>query len=260
MRLRCVIPPYAEPVDLKAVQAQCKVSEDDFKAELASMISVATAEIEGRTDRQLVCATFDYFLDAFPAEIILPRSPLVSVTSITYQDTAGTSQTLATTVYQVDTDAIPPVIRLKYQQSWPATYDQANCITVRFVAGHAAPFTVVAATDVLTATGRVFTNDDLIRLTNSGGALPEGFATLTDYYVLVVTGSTFQISASQDGAAVNATTTGEGTHYIVVPATQADFLRCQQAILLRVQDMFYEREANEHAIRRLLSGPQVNWL
>jgi uncharacterized phiE125 gp8 family phage protein len=259
MKYRCITPPYAEPIDLEAAKLQCKLLDSDNDADVAGKIAVAVADIEDLSGRQLVAATYELLLDWFPAGAIkLPRTPLVSVTSITYLDSAGVSRTLATSVYQVDPDAEPGEISLKYGQSWPSTYDQANAITIRFICGHATPFTVVAATDVLTVQGRAFVKDTAVRLLNSGGALPAGLSEMTDYYVLTVTGSTFKIALTQDGTAVDVTTVGEGTHFIVTGLK--DFIKAQQAILLLVEDLFFHRDSNQAAIDRLINGIRATWL
>lgn len=90
----------------------------------------------GIMGRALLTQTWDLKLDYFPAIIWLPLPPLQSVTSITYLDTDGNSQTLATSVYQVVNNGnSPSYIREAYSQFWPVTYDQAQAVTVRFVAG-----------------------------------------------------------------------------------------------------------------------------
>lgn len=90
----------------------------------------------GIMGRALLTQTWDLKLDYFPQIIRLPLPPLQSVTSITYLDTDGASQTLATSVYQVVNNGnSPSYIREAYSQFWPTTYDQAQAVTVRFVAG-----------------------------------------------------------------------------------------------------------------------------
>jgi hypothetical protein len=73
-------------------------------------------------------------------------------------------------------------------------------------------FTAAASTDYLTIADHGLVQNDKVQLTNSGGALPAGLSTSTDYYVMVVDADTIQLSASVDGAAVNITGAGTGTH------------------------------------------------
>lgn len=83
------------------------------------------------------------------------------------------------------------------------------------------PFTAVAATDILTAFGQTLANGDKVVLKAVAG-LPAGLTADTIYFVISVSGQTFQLSLTSGGAAINFTTDGDGqiakvvTH--VVPA------------------------------------------
>ncbi len=63
-----------------------------------------------------------------------------------------------------------------------------------------------------------FVEDQILRLTNDGGALPAGYAVDTDYYVVNLDrdARTFQLSATSGGSAVNGTDAGTGTHTVAV--------------------------------------------
>ena len=97
------------------------------------------------TRRSLVNTTFTLKLDAYPTEIRPPRSPLSSVTSITYVDTDGNTQTEASSVYNVDTDTEPGRVSLAVNQSWSDTREQNNAVVVTFVAGYGAAASNVPA-------------------------------------------------------------------------------------------------------------------
>ena len=62
--------------------------------------------------------------------------PLSSVTSITYLDTDGATQTLAADQYVVDAISQPARISRAYNVDWPDTRVQNNAVKVRFVAGY----------------------------------------------------------------------------------------------------------------------------
>ena len=70
-------------------------------------------------------------------DLLLPRPPLVSITSITYKDTAGATQTFSNTNYLVLTDDEPGRIALKYGKEWPDTYADAGAVVVTYAAGYA---------------------------------------------------------------------------------------------------------------------------
>jgi uncharacterized phiE125 gp8 family phage protein len=143
MSLYLVTAPAAEPVSLADVKLHLRVdstAEDDL---IAGLITAARDYLEAFTRRAIPRQTWDWKLDAFPcgSEFYLPKAPCASVTSITYIDTDGTSQTLATSVYDTDLPTGPMAragrVFLKYQQVWPQTRSIPNAVTVRFVAGYA---------------------------------------------------------------------------------------------------------------------------
>lgn len=135
------VAPTIDPVSLADLKTHCRVDHTDDDAYLNGLITVATNTCESFTGRQLINATYTLKLDGFPTddEIELPKSPLSSVTSITYIDTAGASQTVAVADYQVDSSSVVGRIRPAYNAYWPATRsDQYNVVTVTFIAGYGA--------------------------------------------------------------------------------------------------------------------------
>jgi len=93
-------------------------------------------------------------LPCFPlnraARLYMPWGPLSSVTSITYTDAAGSSQTVATSVYGVNTTTQPGFIHLKYNQFWPTSLRQdvalPDVVVITYVAGYGATGADVPAT------------------------------------------------------------------------------------------------------------------
>lgn len=216
--LSLVSPPQAEPIDLVEAKLHLKVEHTDDDELIKAMLGAARQQAEAFLNLSLVVQTFDLFLDAFPSDggysaLKVPRAPLVSVTHVKYTDSAGVVQTLATSKYTVDMRSRPGRIVPAYGESWPTTRDVPNAVDIRFVAGGTTPFTA-ATNDIVTPKGRTFANGDLVRLTNSGGALPAGLSKDTDYYVVEASGGTFKLSLTSGGAAVDITGTGTGTHYI----------------------------------------------
>ncbi|MBX3321192.1 MAG: hypothetical protein KF890_15025, partial [Nitrospira sp.] len=70
------------------------------------------------------------------------------------------------------------------------------------------------ATEIWTSATHGLVNGDIVQLTNAGGALPSGFAAATVYYVIEATTTTFKLSLTYGGSAVNGTTNGTGTHTV----------------------------------------------
>ena len=100
------------------------------------------------THRAFITQTWDDKRDGFPSGldddggIWLPKAPLISVTSISYIDTAGVTQTWSSALYTVDAPAGPKArfgrITPIYGQLFPVTRDIENAVTIRFVAGYGA--------------------------------------------------------------------------------------------------------------------------
>lgn len=108
---------------------------------IATLILVATQCIEHETRRALINRSFTLQLEGFPAggEIILPRSPLSTVSSVTYTDAAGATQTLSASNYNTySVNGVGRVV-LKSTASWPTTQGTgALDVSVNFTAGYGA--------------------------------------------------------------------------------------------------------------------------
>lgn len=137
MALKLITRPTAEPVSLETAKAHCKVTHTDEDALIAALIVSARREVENRTRRQIMTATYDLTLDAWPLEIALPRPPLQSVESITYMDTDGETRTLGAERYVVmnDSDSVPAQIVPADGEVWPATKARPGAVVIRFMAG-----------------------------------------------------------------------------------------------------------------------------
>ena len=130
--------PEAEPLATAEAKKHCNIDFSEDDTYIDTLIKAARIHCEMYLRRALVNTTFDLTLDCFPCVIQPPRSPLVSVTSITYLDTNGTSTVLATSEYSVDTKREPGRIYPAYGKAWPSVQSIENAITVRFVAGYGA--------------------------------------------------------------------------------------------------------------------------
>jgi uncharacterized phiE125 gp8 family phage protein len=140
-----VTAPTAEPVTVAELRTHSRI--DDITEEgplLVRLIKAARRWCEAFLSQSMVNTTFDLTLDCFPAwEIRLPRCPLQSVTSITYIDANGDSQTVSSSDYIVDTKTKPGRITPAFGDSWPSTQSRINAVTVRFVAGYGAAASAV---------------------------------------------------------------------------------------------------------------------
>ncbi len=127
---------------LGAAVPTTNTTEDPY---LISLRQSAREYVESFCRRALLTQTWDYKLDAFPPDgcaIELPLSPVSSVTSVSYVDTNGDSQTWSSSLYQTDLPSGPKAVRARiqpaYSQYYPVARTQMNAVTVRFVAGYGA--------------------------------------------------------------------------------------------------------------------------
>lgn len=154
MGLNLVTAADGEPIDLEQAKQHLKVDISDDDDVIFSMIAAARSHIEDITNRALLTQTWDYFIDeCWPWQLDLdtyrhqrvievPKAPLASVSSITYVDSAGASQTLAADQYVVDGAGAIGRVYPAYGVTWPTVRCQRRAITVRFVAGYGAPAAV----------------------------------------------------------------------------------------------------------------------
>jgi uncharacterized phiE125 gp8 family phage protein len=144
MPLKLITAPAIEPLDIEEVKNFLKITDDEDDFLLASLISAARLQAEKITGRQLITASWELYLDNFPAEIIkIPRPPLQSIPyeapaegGILYLDSAGDQQTLSATLYRVDAISEPGRVTPAYGYTWPTTYPVINAVTIPFIAGY----------------------------------------------------------------------------------------------------------------------------
>lgn len=160
MPLDLVTSPVIEPVNLAQAKAAANISGSVDDGLLRVLIAAARAQAETITHRVLVTSTWDFRLNAFPESneaIEIPLPPLQSVTSITYLDAGGDTQTVDAADYVVDTASEPGMVYLAPGKAWPGTQDIRNAVTLRFVAGY--PITSVAASTISAAAADDSFND-----------------------------------------------------------------------------------------------------
>jgi len=131
-------PSSTEPVTVAEVRKQLRIDHTEDDSDLGNMIAEARLDCETRLgDVSLLDATcIDYF-DGF-ATLELHWGPVDSITSVTYVDTDGDTQTLATSVYELGSQRGVGRVRLKYGQTWPSTRSHADVVTVTYKAGYGA--------------------------------------------------------------------------------------------------------------------------
>jgi len=94
--------------------------------------------------------------------------------------------------------------------------------TVTYTEGQERTFAVVFddATDTFTAGAHGLSNGDRVHV--GGGTVPTGFTAGTNYFVIGATATTFQLSATFGGSAVNGSTAGSGVTVTLKPDYRID--------------------------------------
>lgn len=133
-----VAAPTEEPISLDLACNQLRLDSDTDDMYWLERIGVPAVRrnAEQFTGLALAQATYRLTADAFASSLELPLPPLVSITSVKYDDADGVEQTVAGTVYGVDVSRTPGVLSLKAGQSWPATSGLAGSVRITFVAGY----------------------------------------------------------------------------------------------------------------------------
>lgn len=150
MALSLQTAPTSEPVAREAAKLHCRANEDNTEDLLFDRLVTSAREYcETFTGRALMPQTWDLKMDSFVDRewvdgngvIWLPKPPVTAVSSITYLDGNGDSQTLSTSIYTTDLPSGPKARRARiseaYSQVFPQTRDTFNAVTIRFVAGYA---------------------------------------------------------------------------------------------------------------------------
>lgn len=130
-----VITPAAQQIPTVDLRAHCRTGSDE-DALLVGFLAAAVGYAEHYTGRSIGSQTLELALDEFPAgPIELPRGPVASITSVSYVDADGTTQTLSSTLYTLDDYGIQCWAVPKVDTEWPTTQAVANAVKVRYVVG-----------------------------------------------------------------------------------------------------------------------------
>jgi uncharacterized phiE125 gp8 family phage protein len=143
-KYKVVTPPSIEPVTLDEAKRHARVfvQDGDEDAYIGGLIKAAREYLEAKVCRSFISQSIDATLDGFPStkhgddpSIKLLYPPLQSITSISYVDPDGNSQTLDSSKY-VAAAGTPGLVTPASGTCWPSTSDRPGSVTIRFVAGY----------------------------------------------------------------------------------------------------------------------------
>lgn len=237
MTFREVAPPTVEPISLAAAKLHCRATTSDEDVWMADAISSAREQAELITGLVLVSRQFEVILDEFPDAFELPSPPVRAVATLKYTDLNGAEQTLSAASYTLDKHNKPAYVVKAYAADWPATRADINAVRLRYTAGHMAPCTVDAPSNVITAAGHGYASGDLVPF-STHGTVPGGLADGGVYYAINVSANTLKVSQTEGGSEIDITSAGAGQHFLGVCPPSAE-----RAMLLLIAHYYAHREA-----------------
>ena len=127
--------PNYKPVTLEDCKKSLEIlaTETRHDSKISDYIDMAISQAENFTGQYFAQRTATVYLDKFIEYIRLPVHPLTAVESITYYDGDNTLQTLATTDYEVDLYASPPLIRIT---EFPSTKARLSAVQINLTVGY----------------------------------------------------------------------------------------------------------------------------
>jgi len=145
-----VTAPVLSALSVAQAKAQAHITHTTEDALVDSYIQAATGDAEAFMARGLLTQTWKLSLEAFADVLWLPMAaPLQNDAAanpstapiVKYYDVNGTLQTLATTVYTVDTTSRPGRIVRAPSQTWPALQGdrRSGKVEITYVVGWTAP-------------------------------------------------------------------------------------------------------------------------
>ncbi len=135
------VPAALTLVTLVDAKAHLRVDFSDDDTLITGLISAAESLLDGYAGivgRALLNQTWQQQFSSFSDRLDLQVPIASSIATVTYFDRVNTTQTLASSVYQMLSDELGSFVTLKADQAWPTTYSRVDAVTVQWVAGYGA--------------------------------------------------------------------------------------------------------------------------
>ena len=156
------VEPTQEPVTLQEVKEYLRVDDSTDERIIRPFIETARRFCEEHTGRALMTQTLILYLDAFQDiddplwegmrtgpylnyyknYVVLPRSPVASVSHVKTYDDADTATTMAASEYYVDNAREPSRIVLRTGTTFPTALSVATAIEVKYIAGYTSQYSI----------------------------------------------------------------------------------------------------------------------
>ena len=150
MSIAVITPAASEPLSVSEVKDFLRVDSSAEDTLIGVLIEAARSMAEAYTRRIMMTTTIEEFFDVFPTYrnpedkdiIFLSRGPIQSISSVTYIDSLGDEQTVASENYRSDLVSEPS--RIISSNGWAATKDTVNAVVVRYICGYSSSSDVPA--------------------------------------------------------------------------------------------------------------------
>ena len=125
----------ALPVPFTEIMEQLRQPQD-APTYIEGIRAAAHDVVSEMSGRCLGAETWDVLLAEASGDIVLPKSPVQSITSISYFDAAGAVQTVPVEDYLLFAGQDRAKLRPAEGRSWPTLQRREDALTIRFVAGY----------------------------------------------------------------------------------------------------------------------------
>ena len=136
MNITVTVPPTEEPVTVDEAKDWARITDASQDAVVEALLKLARQRVESFCGRALLNQTIVQRYDSWPRWFELLRSPVASVTSLQYIDTAGVTQTIGSSNYYTDLVSEPGRLFAVPSYSWPLLQEgRPNAVILTYVAG-----------------------------------------------------------------------------------------------------------------------------
>lgn len=129
--------PAVTPVTIEDARAALRVDGTDLDTQITIWLKGITADLEHETGQCVMEQGWEVRLPCFPVDgvIKLPH-PAMSITSVSYLDTVGTTKVLDAAAYRLNVARYASTLTPARGASWPATAEDAAAVTVVLKCGY----------------------------------------------------------------------------------------------------------------------------
>lgn len=135
-----VTAPTIKPITLTEAKAWLDIGYTEKDTVITGLIAAATAHLDGWTGilgRCLCEQSWRQDFDSFARCLRLPLAPVISITSLKYDDADGVEQTVSGSDYSLLNDDLGSFVRFSNDFAIPSLSNSRPAVRVTYVAGYA---------------------------------------------------------------------------------------------------------------------------